>query len=131
WARNEHNVQLGAQRVGFITETRLLLNLGCWLYRRRWVVLGVWALIVLVALPVVPRVFRSLNAGGFNSPDLEAFRASQLLSDRFGSNQSNLVLVYADPNGTLSATDPRFFQAVDESLVDVRSLPDIGRIVTG
>jgi putative drug exporter of the RND superfamily len=108
----------------------VVLALGCWLFAHRRLVLGVWAVVLLVALPVVPRVFRSLNAGGFNSPDLEAFRASQLLADRFGSNQSNLVLVYADPNATLSARDPRFFQAVDESLADIRNLPGIGRIVT-
>ena len=28
---------------------------------------------------------------GFDSPDLEAFRAAQLLADRFGSNQSNVA----------------------------------------
>jgi RND superfamily putative drug exporter len=107
-----------------------VLTLGCWLYNHRRLVLVAWAAIALLALPFVPRVFRSLNAGGFDSPDLEAFRAAQLLSTRFGSNQSNLVLVYDDPSGALSATDPRFSQAVDESLADVRNLPNLGAIVT-
>ncbi|MBV9324353.1 MAG: MMPL family transporter, partial [Chloroflexi bacterium] len=107
-----------------------MLTLGSWLYAHRRLVLVAWAAVALLALPFVPRVFRSLNAGGFDSPDLEAFRAAQLLSSRFGSNQSNLVLVYDDPGGTLGANDPRFFQAVDESLADVRSLPNLGRIVT-
>jgi len=107
-----------------------VLTLGSWLYAHRRLVLVAWAAVALLALPFVPRVFRSLNAGGFDSPDLEAFRAAQLLSSRFGSNQSNLVLVYDDPGGTLGANDPRFFQAVDESLADVRSLPNLGRIVT-
>ena len=56
-----------------------MLSLGQWLYARRGLVLVLWAAAVLVALPFVPRVFRSLNAGGFDSPDLEAFRAAQLL----------------------------------------------------
>jgi RND superfamily putative drug exporter len=107
-----------------------VLSLGYWLYGHRRLVLVAWALVALVALPSVPRVFRSLNAGGFDSPDLEAFRAAQLLSSRFGSNQSNLVLVYDDPSGTLSANNPRFFQAVDDSLVDLRNLPGIGPVVT-
>jgi RND superfamily putative drug exporter len=107
-----------------------VLNLGCWLYTHRRLVLVAWAAVGLLALPFVPRVFRSLNAGGFDSPDLEAFRAAQLLSARFGSNQSNLVLVYDDPSGALNATDPRFFQAVDDSLTEVRTLPDVGKIVT-
>jgi RND superfamily putative drug exporter len=107
-----------------------VLTLGRWLYAHRRLVLIAWAAVLLVALPFVPRVFRSLNAGGFNSPDLEAFRAAQLLADRFGSNQSNVVLVYQDPSGQLSANDPRFFQAVEASLASVRGLPNVGRIVT-
>ena len=107
-----------------------MLTLGHWLYAHRRPVLIAWAAVLLVALPFVPRVFRSLSAGGFNSPDLEAFRAAQLLADRFGSNQSNVVLVYQDPSGQLSADDPRFFQAVEASLANIRSLPNVGRIVT-
>ncbi|MBV9131472.1 MAG: MMPL family transporter, partial [Chloroflexi bacterium] len=107
-----------------------MLKFGWWLVLHRRLVLIAWAVILLVALPFVPRVFRSLNAGGFNSPDLEAFRAAQLLADRFGSNQSNVVLVYTDPTGTLSATSDQFFQSVDVSLTDVRSLPNVGRITT-
>jgi RND superfamily putative drug exporter len=107
-----------------------VLSLGGWLYAHRRLVLIAWAAVLLVALPFVPRVFRSLNAGGFNSPDLEAFRAAQLLADRFGSNQSNVVLVYQDPSGQLSANDPSFSQAVEASLASVRGLPNVGRIVT-
>jgi RND superfamily putative drug exporter len=107
-----------------------VLSLGGWLYAHRRLVLIGWAAVLLVALPFVPRVFRSLNAGGFSSPDLEAFRAAQLLADRFGSNQSNVVLVYQDPSGQLSANDPTFFQAVETSLAKVRGLPNVGRIVT-
>ena len=106
------------------------MKFGWWLFGHRRLVLILWAAVVLVALPVAPRVFRSLNAGGFNSPDLEAFRAVQLLADRFGSNQANVVLVYTDPSGQLQATDPRFSQAVEDSLSEVRNLPDIGRVTT-
>ncbi len=107
-----------------------MLELGSWLYsHRRWVLLG-WGLLLLVALPFVPRVFRSLNAGGFSSPDLEAFRASQLLASRFGSDQSNLVLVYTDPGQTLDARDPGFLEQVDQSLAGVRTIPGLGRIST-
>jgi RND superfamily putative drug exporter len=108
----------------------VVLAFGCWLFARRRQVLIAWALLVLAAVPFVPRVFRSLNPGGFDNPDLEAFRAGQLLNSRFRSDQANLVLVYDDPTAALDANDPRFFEAVDASLVDVRRLPGLGRIVT-
>jgi putative drug exporter of the RND superfamily len=108
----------------------MLLGLGCWLYRRRWWVVAGWALVLAVTLPVAPGVFRALSAGGFSSPDLEAFRAGQLLADRFGANPSNLVLVYVDPSGALSADDPRFTHYVEDSLEAVRQLPGVQRVVT-
>src|ERR1700716_3111290 len=108
----------------------MLFRLGCALYRHRAAVLVLWGLVLLVALPVAPRVFRALTAGGFSSPDLEAFRASQLVSDRFGSNASNLVLVYQDPANALLADDPQFTQQVEDSLADVRQLQVVERVVT-
>src|SRR5437016_6366 len=108
----------------------MLFRLGCALYRYRRAVLIAWGLVLLVALPMAPRVFRALTAGGFSSPDLEAFRASQLLADRFGSNPSNLVLVYEDPSQQLQADDPAFSQQVDESLADVKGLSLVERVVT-
>src|SRR5919199_4493030 len=106
----------------------MLLRLGSWLVRWRWAVLGVWALALLVALPIAPNVFRSLSAGGFTSPDLEAFRASELLSQRFGSNPASLYLVYT--SDTLQAGDPRFRAYVEESLADVARLPEVEQVQT-
>src|ERR1700730_2946174 len=100
----------------------MLRRWGFWLYRYRRAVLVGWGLVVLLAVPVAPRVFRALTAGGFSSPDLEAFRASQLLSDRFGSNPSNLVLVYQDPANALAADDLAFTRQVEDSLVEVKQL---------
>src|SRR5207237_4210653 len=108
----------------------MLLELGCLLYRVRGLVLGAWAIGLLVALPVAPHVFRTLTAGGFSSPDLEAFRASTLLDQRFGSNPSNLYLVYTDPSGALPASDPRFLQQIEDSLGDLGTLDLIQGAIT-
>src|SRR5438105_26581 len=108
----------------------MLLTFGQALYRFRRLVLGVWAVGLLVALPIAPHVFRTLTAGGFSSPDLEAFRAASLLDQRFGSNPSNLFLVYTDPSGTLAARDPQFLQQIDESLSNLAELGLIESAVT-
>src|SRR5262249_14926215 len=109
----------------------MLLKLGGAMYRHRKVVLALWGLVLLGALPIAPRVFRTLNAGGFTSPDLEAFKATALLADRFGENAASLYLIYDDPTGLLSADDPAFNAAVAASLEDVRRLPQVERVVTG
>ncbi len=109
----------------------MLFSLGCALYRWRLLVLAVWALALLAALPIAPTVFRSLNAGGFSSPDLEAARAGQLLVDRFGASPSSVFLVYTDPSGGLQATDPQFQDQVEQSLQQVRELPMVERVTSG
>jgi putative drug exporter of the RND superfamily len=109
----------------------VLFALGCALYRWRKVVLAVWAAAMLAALPLAPQVFRSLDAGGFTSPDLEAARAGQLLIDRFGASPSSLFLVYQDPTGALTVADPLFQREVESSLQQVRQLEVVERVVTG
>jgi putative drug exporter of the RND superfamily len=107
-----------------------LLDLGTFMYRRRRVVLAIWGVVLLVTMPVAPGVFRTLTAGGFTSPDLEAFSATALLADRFGENPASLFFVYTDPSGALRADDPAFHTAVGTSLADVKQLPNIERVVT-
>jgi RND superfamily putative drug exporter len=109
----------------------VLFALGRALYRWRILVIALWAIVLLTALPFAPRVFRSLSAGGFGSPDLEAARAGELLANRFGSSPASLVLVYSDPAGQLRASDPTFQGEVEASLQEIRQQPQVERIVTG
>jgi putative drug exporter of the RND superfamily len=108
-----------------------VLALGSALYRNRHLVLIIWGIVLLAALPLAPRVFRSLKAGGFTSPDLEAARAGQLVGNRFGTSASSLFVVYQDPAGKLAVSDPQFQGEVERSLSQVRALPAVERVTTG
>ncbi len=48
----------------------------------RWWVIGAWAIVALVALPLAPQAPGVLQPGGFTAEDLEAARARRLLEDR-------------------------------------------------
>ena len=106
------------------------LTLGRRLFRARRLVLVVWGLVLIGALPIAPGVFRSLTAGGFSTSELEAARADDLLASRFGSNPASLYLVYQDPSGQLPANDPRFLQQIDASLADLRGLAEVERVIS-
>ncbi len=108
----------------------MFLTLGHALYRARWLVLGVWMIVLVAAAPAAPQVFRVLAAGGFSSPDLQAARAGQLLTERFGYNPATLFVIYEAPGGGLAATDPAFQAQVEASLVEVAALPDVSHVVT-
>ena len=74
-------------------------RLGRFAYRRRWLVVGLWALLLLIALPLAPRASGALHAGGFNLADLESSRARTVLHDELGLPESALVLVYSSTTG--------------------------------
>jgi uncharacterized membrane protein YdfJ with MMPL/SSD domain len=75
-------------------------RIGRLAYRRRRWVIGGWALLLLIALPLAPRVAGSLRAGGFTLDRLESARARALLEAELGLPPSALVLVYT------SSTEP-------------------------
>ncbi|MBV9357021.1 MAG: MMPL family transporter [Chloroflexi bacterium] len=108
----------------------MFLRYGRWACRRRWPLVAAWVVLLLVAIPAVPAVFRVLSAGGFSADDLEAVRAGQLLADRFGSSTLDVYAVYTDPSGALPASGEQFKADVDASLAQVRSLPEVDHVTT-
>ena len=81
-------------------------RLGRFVARRAWLVVGAWALVLLAAMPLAPRVPGVLSAGGFILDDLESARAKALLGTELGLPPSALVVVFSSP--TLEAGTPAF-----------------------
>jgi RND superfamily putative drug exporter len=80
----------------------MLERLGHFLYRRRkWVL---WGTVVFVLLSGVlgGKVADSLKAGGFDSPDLESQKASEILGERFRQAPPNFLLLITANEGTVN-----------------------------
>ena len=101
---------------------------GRLIYRRRWLVLGVWAVALALAVPLVPRITRSLQPGGFSSATIEAFRAGAAIQRALGENPATLLVIYSSP--TLRTSDPAYHAAVEASLRDVRAIDLVARVTT-
>src|SRR5947199_6828682 len=69
-------------------------RLGRVAVRRRWAIVAIWALVLIVALPLAPRVVGVLRAGGFILDDLESARAKALLQTELKAPPSAVVIVY-------------------------------------
>src|SRR6476659_1743972 len=103
-------------------------RLGRFVVRRaRWV-LGAWAVLLLLALPLVPRVPGVLSAGGFILDDLESARAKSTLEAELGVPPSALVVVFSSPD--LTAATPAFESAVGAAMADVPTAPHVARVVS-
>ena len=103
-------------------------RLGRFVVRRAWWIVGAWAIVLLVAIPIAPRVTSQLSAGGFILDDLESARARSLLETELGVPPSALVVVLSSP--TLQAGTPAFEAAAADALRDVGTAPHVARVVS-
>ena len=103
-------------------------RLGLFVARHRWWVVGAWAVLVLVALPLAPQAPSVLRAGGFSLDDLPSSRARALLVDELGLPPSALVIVYDAP--TLRAGTREFEIAAYRATRDVASAPHVVRVLS-
>jgi putative drug exporter of the RND superfamily len=95
--------------------------------RRRWVIAG-WAVLLLVALPIAPRVATALRAGGFTLDTLESARARSLLERELGLPPSALVLVYT--SSTDAVGTPAFEAPAAAAAASVADAPHVTGILS-
>jgi putative drug exporter of the RND superfamily len=103
-------------------------RLGRAMARRRWWVVGAWAIVALVALPLAPRAPGALQPGGFTADHLEAARARRLLEERLGAPPSALVIVVRATDDR-RAGDPGFELAVGRALQGVATADHVTGIL--
>ncbi|MGU3651914.1 MMPL family transporter [Mycolicibacterium sp. A43C] len=65
-------------------------------------ILAIAALCAVAAAIFGVPVTQELSAGGFTDPDAESSRAAQLLTDRFGQGDMQLLIIVSDPAGAMS-----------------------------
>lgn len=103
-------------------------RLGRWVHGRRWLVIAVWLVAVVAALPLAPGASRALSPGGFATSELEASQATRTIQSSLGENPSTLLVIFHSP--TLATTDFAYFDAVDASLRELHNLDLVARIST-
>ncbi len=106
----------------------MLERLGHFVYRRRkWVLIGT-LVTVLLAGAFGGNVSQHLKAGGFDSPDVESQRASDLLGERFGQAPPNLLLLITAKQGTVN--DPAASQAGIRLTNELLGEEGVGQVVS-
>lgn len=101
--------------------------LGRVTYRWRLPIIGLWALLFLVAIPFLLKVEEPLKVGGFSSDKTEATRARAVLERELAFSPSTLVVIFE--SDTLLATDPAFAAQSRLALLDILNVPHVVDIV--
>ena len=102
-------------------------RLGRFVVRRRWWVVAAWAALLIVALPLAPRVTGALRAGGFILDDLESARAKALLQTELDTPPSAVVVVLHSVAST--AGSPGFEGPAAAAIQHVPEAPGVVRIL--
>ncbi len=103
-------------------------SLGGFVVRRARLVIGAWAVLIALALPLAPQAPGALSAGGFISDDLESARAKAILEAELGAPPSALVVVFSSDD--LEAGTPAFELAAAAAMRDIPNAPHVARVVS-
>ncbi len=101
----------------------MLELLGRQIYRRRYLVIAIWVVIVLLALPFAPQAPNNLKPGGFTTEELPSVVARTVLRERLEISTITVEMVFEHPQ--LNAFDEEFIDAVNRSVADLREMPEV------
>ena len=96
---------------------------GVFAYRFRWVVLAVWAAILIASAFFAPDLSGRLKGGGFEGSNSEAERVQDIMSDEFGVSPAALTVVFT--GGGLDAKGEAFQDAQEQALAGVRKMDEV------
>ncbi len=105
------------------------VRFGRWVYRRRWQIIVVWAVALLVGAVYAPLLPRALKAGGYDIGETEASRVLRLLETRFGVHPS-LVTVVLQSDG-ITVDDPAYQAALAHVAESLRTRPGVVGVEQG
>jgi RND superfamily putative drug exporter len=98
------------------------------IYRRRYVVLAIWAAVAIAAAPFLFRAGDHLKAGGFTRDTHPSTRARAVLQERLGFSTVSLELIFERPGWT--AFQPEFVQAVLRATAPLSSMEGVSSVRT-
>jgi RND superfamily putative drug exporter len=96
--------------------------------RFRWAVLAAALVFAAIGATWGTGVFGALTGGGFADPGSESTRAYTRITQEFGSQNPDLIVLYATDSATVD--DPGFRQAVTGTLDRLRQRPEVAGVVS-
>jgi uncharacterized membrane protein YdfJ with MMPL/SSD domain len=99
-----------------------MIRLSGFATRRRWIVIGIWAVLLVAAIPLAMKQTENLTGGGFDVPGSASEEVSTALADDYPEHQNGAVSVVleAEPG----ATQAQIASATDRVADAVADVPD-------
>ncbi|MDP6821713.1 MAG: MMPL family transporter [Dehalococcoidia bacterium] len=105
-----------------------MYSFGLKIYRKRWTVLAVWVVLLLIALPFAPRATDTLKPGGFSNDNLPSAQARAVFRDRLDLTPISYELIFR--SDTHGAYEDEFTSDLQNALTRIGARPEVARVVT-
>ncbi len=105
----------------------MFAKLGRIMVRWRWQVVALWGILLLAALPILPKVEEPLKVGGFSSPNTEASRARAAMEQELGATASQIVVIFQ--SDSLDANSAEFQDQVQSALAGIDQFPNVVDVI--
>ena len=106
----------------------MFYRLGKIATHHRWLIVGLWIVAAIIALPFAPRANQVLLSGGFVSPDAESQKAIDVLTQRLHLSQTIVQVIFTSQQ--YSVEDPQFLQQTQQALSGLRNWSQVEQIVS-
>ncbi len=106
----------------------MFYHLGKFATRHRWLIVGLWMVAALIALPFAPRAEQVLQPGGFTSPDSDSQKAIDVLTQKLNLSQTVLQVIFTSKRYT--ADDPQFIAESQRALAHLQGWSQVAQIVS-
>ncbi len=105
----------------------MFYRLGLLTVRWRYLILAVWAVGVLAAVPFAPRAAEVLTPGGFGSSSMESQQAVDALQQGLHTSFTNVDILFTSK--TLTADDPRYVAEATAAVAGLQGWSQVTQIV--
>ncbi|HLG75927.1 MAG TPA: MMPL family transporter, partial [Ktedonobacteraceae bacterium] len=106
----------------------MFYHLGKIATRYRWLIVGLWMVAAVIALPFAPQASQVLQSGGFVSPDAESQRALDVLTQKLHINTTVVQVLFSSQR--YSVEDAPFLQQSQQALANLRTWSEVAQITT-
>ena len=106
----------------------MFFHLGRIVTRFSWLIVGVWIVMIAIALPFAPQATRVLHSGGFVSPDFESEQAINLLVQKLHFNPTIVQVIFTSQR--YSADSPAFTQEAQQALSRVLGWSEVSGVIS-
>jgi uncharacterized membrane protein YdfJ with MMPL/SSD domain len=105
------------------------LAYGRLVHRLRWLILALWVIGLVVAVPFAARVASALHSGGYVYDGSESVKASQAISRALGEGGSSALVVFQSSD--TSVNDPAYQQEVAAFVARAQDFPHVVSVTPG